>query len=122
VGWIAFAGVMMLIGGVLNAVYGFVAVFNDEWVVFSNRNALLIDLTGWGWVHVVIGVVLFLAGIGVFSGNVLARTIGVIVAAISLIANFLWLPAYPVWSLIVITIDALVIWALTAHGSEVRKA
>jgi hypothetical protein len=58
----------------------------------------------------------------VFSGNILARTVGVIVASIRLVANFFFLPVYPLWSLIVITIDVLVIWALTAHGREMRKA
>ena len=62
-----------------------------------------------------------LAGIGLFSGNMLARIVGVIVASLSLIANFFFIPAYPLWALIVITIDVLVIWALTAHGSEMRE-
>lgn len=121
VGWIFFAGTMMVIGGVLNAIYGFVAVFNDDWVVFQDRSAVFLDLTGWGWLHVAIGVVLLLAGLGVFSGNVLARTVGVLVAAIALIANFLWLPVYPIWSITVMVIAALVIWALTAHGRELRR-
>jgi hypothetical protein len=120
VGWIFFAGTMMIIGGCLNAFYGFVAALNDEWVVFQNRSAVYLDLTGWGWVHVVLGLVVVLCGIGVFTGNVLARTVGVILAGISMIANFLFLPVYPLWSIIIITIDALVIWALTAHGREVR--
>ena len=75
-----------------------------------------------GWVHLIVGLVMLLAGIGVFSGNFLARTVGVIVAALSLIANFFFIPAYPLWALIVITIDVLVIWALTAHGKEMRQA
>ena len=61
-----------------------------------------------GWVHLIVGLVMLLAGIGVFSGNFLARTVGVIVAALSLIANFFFIPAYPLWALIVITIDVLV--------------
>lgn len=119
-GWIAFAGIMMLIGGSLAFFQGLVAAINDEWVVWGARADLYLDLSAWGWVHMIIGAIVFLAGVGVFSGNVLARTVGVIVASISLIANFLWLPAYPIWAIIVITIDALVIWALTAHGGEMR--
>jgi hypothetical protein len=64
---------------------------------------------------------LLLSGIGVFSGNVLARTVGVIAAALSLIANFVFIPAYPLWAIVVITIDVLVIWAPTAHGSEMGQ-
>ena len=121
-GWIAFAGVLMIISGGVNALYGLVAAVNDDWVVWTNRSSLLLDLSQWGWVHMVVGLVLLLAGIGVFSGNVLARTVGVIVAALSLIANFFFIPAYPVWSIAVVTIDLLIIWALTAHGGEMRHA
>jgi hypothetical protein len=68
------------------------------------------------------GSIVLLAGIGLFSGNILARIVGVIVASVSLVVNFFFIPVYPFWSLIVITIDALVIWALTAHGGEMRRA
>jgi hypothetical protein len=121
-GWIAFAGVMMIVVGGLQAIYGLVALFNDDWVVWSNGNAVFLDITVWGWVHLAIGIVVVLAGIGVMSGNIAARSIGVLVAAISLVAAFLALPLYPVWSIIVITIDVLVIWALIAHGGEMRSA
>jgi hypothetical protein len=120
VGWNVFAAVMMMIGGFLQGTYGFIALVNDEWVVWGNRANLYIDLTDWGWIHLAIGAVVFLAGLGVLSGNVLARAIGVAVAALSLVANFLFLPAYPIWSIVVITVDVLVIWALTAHGHEMK--
>jgi hypothetical protein len=119
-GWIAFAGVMMIVVGGLQGIYGLVALVNDNWVVWNNGNAVFFDITVWGWVHLAIGVIVVLAGIGVMSGNVLARTIGVLVAAVSLVAAFLALPLYPIWSIIVIAIDVLVIWALIAHGSEMR--
>ena len=121
-GWIAFAGVIMIISGGLNALYGLIGVVNDEWVVWTNRSSLYLDISQWGWVHLVVGLVMLLAGIGVFSGNILARTVGVIVASVSLIANFFFIPAYPLWALIVIAIDLLVIWALTAHGREMRHS
>jgi uncharacterized membrane protein len=122
VGWSIFAASMMIIGGSLNAMYGLVAVVNDDWVVWTNRNSAYLDLTSWGWVHIVVGVLVAIAGVGVLSGNVLARTVGVFLAGVSLIANFLFLPVYPIWSLIVITLDVLVIWALTAHGRELRAS
>jgi hypothetical protein len=121
-GWITFAGVMMIIAGGLNLFYGIVAAVNDEWVVWTNRAELYLDLSEWGWVHIVLGGIVLLAGIGVFSGNVLARIVGVIVASISLIVNFFFIPAYPLWAITVIVIDMLVIWALTAHGREMRAA
>jgi hypothetical protein len=120
VGFIAFAGVILIIVGVLQAIYGLVAIFNDNWVVFGDKANLLVDLTVWGWVHLVLGVVLVLAGIGVFTGNVVARTVGVIAAAVSMVANFAVLPAYPLWGLVIIALDALVIYALIAHGREIR--
>ena len=120
-GWITFAGVMMILAGSLNLFYGIVAAVNDEWVVFTNRANVYLDVSEWGWVHIVLGAIVLLAGIGVFSGNILARTVGVIVAAISLIANFFFIPVYPLWALTVIVIDVLVIWALTAHGGEMRE-
>jgi hypothetical protein len=120
-GWITFAGVMMVIGGGLNLFYGIVAAVNDDWVVWTNRGSVLLDVSEWGWVHIILGAIVLLAGIGVFSGNILARTVGVIVAAVSLIVNFFFIPAYPLWALTVIVIDTLVIWALTAHGREMRS-
>jgi hypothetical protein len=120
VGWIVFAATIMIIGGSLNMIYGLIAAINDEWVVFGNGADLYLDLSEWGWIHLVLGAVVLLAGLGLLSGNVLARTVGVVVAAASIIANFVWLPAYPIWGLIIITMDVLVIWALTAHGREMR--
>jgi hypothetical protein len=73
-------------------------------------------------VHIILGAVVLLSGIGLLSGNVLARSVAVVVAGLSLIANFFFIPAYPLWSLTVITIDVLVIWALTAHGHEMRTS
>ena len=121
-GWITFAGVIMIIGGSLNLFYGIVAAVNDEWVVWTNQGDLYLDISQWGWVHIILGAVVLLSGIGVFSGNILARTVGVIVASVSLVANFFFLPAYPLWAITVIVLDVLVIWALTAHGSEMREA
>lgn len=120
-GWIIFASVMMVLAGGLNAIHGLVAIFNDDWVVWGNRANLYLDLTTWGWLHLIVGIVVFLAGIGLLSGNVLARAIAVIVASVAIIANFLFIPAFPVWALTVITVNVFVIYALTAHGRELRR-
>ena len=121
-GWIVFAGVMMIISGSLNALYGVVAAVNDDWVGWTNRENAFLDVSQWGWVHIVVGLIVLLCGIGLFGGNILARTVAVIIASISLVSNFFFIPVYPLWALTVITIDALVIWALTAHGREMREA
>jgi hypothetical protein len=113
---------MMIIAGSLNALYGVIAAVNDDWVVWTNRSAVYIDVSEWGWAHIIVGTIVLLTGIGLFSGNILARTLAVIVASISLLVNFFFIPVYPLWALTVITIDALVIWAVTAHGREMREA
>lgn len=118
VGWIYFASVMMIIAGTLNAIHGIVAIVNDDWVVWGESASLYLDLTTWGWLHLAVGIVVVLAGIGLLSGNVLARTIAVFIAGLAIVGNFLWLPAYPLWSLTIIAINAFVIYALTAHGRE----
>lgn len=120
VGWVTFAGIMLVIGGVFSATYGLIAVLNDDWAVWGNRGTVYLDLTQWGWVHLIVGVVVVLAGVGVMSGNIFARTIGVIVAGSSMVLNFVALPIYPVWSILMITVDVLVIWALIVHGRELK--
>jgi hypothetical protein len=111
---------MMIIGGALNAFHGLVAIVNDDWVVWGNSADLYLDLTEWGWVHLIVGALVVLAGFGLLTGNVLARAVAVVIAGISIVANFLYMPAYPVWALTIIAIDVLVIYAITAHGRELR--
>jgi hypothetical protein len=120
VGWNVFAATVMMILGSLHVIWGLVAVVNDDWVVWGNQASLYVDLSVWGWVHLGAGVVVFIAGLGVLVGNVLARAVGVALAAVSLVANFLSLPAYPIWSIAMMTLAVLVIWALTVHGHEMR--
>jgi hypothetical protein len=121
-GWITFAAIMMIIAGSLNALYGLIAVINDEWVVWGNRANLYLDISEWGWTHLVIGLIVLFSGIGLFSGRMIARIIAIIVAGVSLIANFFFIPAYPLWAIAIVVIDLLVIWALTAHGSEMKNS
>ena len=120
-GWITFAAIMMIIAGSLNALYGLIAVINDEWVVWGNNANLYLDISQWGWAHLVVGLIVLFSGIGLFSGKMIARIVAIIVAGLSLIANFFFIPAYPLWAIAVVVIDVLVIWALTAHGSEMKN-
>ena len=119
IGWILYAAVMMIMVGFFHAIAGLVALINDEFYVVTSDYILQFDVTTWGWIHLIMGVVVVLAGLALFSGATWARTVGVILAVVSAIANFAWLPWYPFWSLIMITADAFVIWALTAHGRDV---
>jgi hypothetical protein len=119
VGWAAFAGVMLILLGIMDFIQGLVAVVNDEFYVVAGDWVVKFDVTTWGWIHIILGIVLVASGFGIFSGNVAARTVGVIAAGLAMIANFAWLPYYPVWSIILIAICAAIIWALTAHGRDI---
>ena len=119
IGWSAFAGSMLVVAGTLQFLDGLVALFNDEFYIRLPNYTFRLDVTAWGWIHVLIGIVLFASGLGIFKGHVAGRTVGVIVASLSLVANFMWLPYYPVWSIIIIAICIAVIWALTAHGRDI---
>jgi len=119
VGWEAFAGIMLMIVGIFGIIDGIIAIAKDEFFVVSQKWVFNFDVTTWGWIHLMLGIIVLLAGIGIFSGNVLARTVGVIAAAVSAIVNFMWLPYYPVWAVIIIAVDVSIIWALTAHGRDI---
>ena len=122
VGWIAFAGFMMIMIGVFHAISGIAGIAKDDVFVIGTGTeyAFKFSVTTWGWIHLIAGIIVLIAGFGLFSGATWARTVGVIVAGISAIANFAWLPYYPIWAIVILTIDVLVIWALIVHGREVR--
>ena len=121
VGFTAFAGVMMIMVGVFQAFAGFAALLKDTVYVVGVDYAFSFDATTWGWIHLLIGLILIAAGYGVFSGSVVARTIGVLIAGVSAVANFVFLFAWnqPFWSMLIIAIDVIIIWALTMHGRDI---
>jgi hypothetical protein len=121
-GWAAFAAFMMILIGGFHAIQGFAAILKDDFYAVTPNYVFEFDVTTWGWIHLIVGVIVVLAGFAIFSGAAWARTIGVIMAFISAIANFAWLPYYPVWSVIVIAICVFVIYALIVHGRELRSA
>jgi hypothetical protein len=122
IGWTWFAGLMMVMIGFWHAMAGLVAIVNDTFYAATPKYVLKFDVTTWGWIHLLAGILVILAGFGLFSGAAWARTVGVILAFISAIANFAWLPYSPVWSAIMITVDVLVIYALIVHGRELQNA
>ena len=118
VGFIVFAGVAMVMIGALHALQGLVALFNDDFYVVGQEWIFEFDLTTWGWIHLLIGLLVLVAGFFVFKGAVWARVVGIAAAALSAVLNFMWLPYYPVWALIIIALDVMVIWALSVHGRD----
>lgn len=122
VGWIVFAGMMMLMLGTFHAIQGLVALFQDEYfLVGKNGLTVHVDYTAWGWVHLLLGILVVAAGAGIMAGQMWARVVGVGLAFISAIVNIGFLAAYPIWSTIMIAFDVLVIWALTVHGREMKS-
>ncbi len=117
-GYAAFAGVVLIMVGFFQAVAGLSAIIDDTFYVVGREYVFQFDATTWGWIHLIIGLVVLLAGFGIFSGNVLARTVGVLAAAVSGLAAFMWLPWYPVWGVVIIALDIAIIWALTMHGRD----
>jgi len=122
IGWTWFAAVMMWLIGAWHAIAGLVAIVNDEFYVVTREYIFQFDATTWGWIHLIAGIVVFIAGIYLLSGQVWARTIGVIMAILSILANFAWLPWYPFWSILMIVAAGFVIWALTVHGRDIEAA
>ena len=121
VGWTVFAATMMLIQGVWWVMAGLVALFNDDFFVVTPEYVFQFDVTTWGWIHLVVGVLILAAGVALYSGAVWARTVGVIMAVIAMVAAFAWLPWYPLWAVLLIVISVGVVWALTAHGRDVTN-
>jgi hypothetical protein len=122
-GWVVFASFMMIMVGSFQAIEGLVALFDDGWYHVT-QNGLLVeaDYTVWGWTHLLLGALLIVAGVGVLAGNTVARAVAVVLAAISALVNLAFIEAYPIWAVLIITIDVLVIYALVVHGRELRSS
>lgn len=118
VGWVTFAGVVMMIQGIFHAISGLVALFQNQVILRGANNVWLFDLTTWGWFYLLTGIVLVIAGFTLFSGSYFGRTVAVLAAIWSMIINFAFIPVYPFWSILIIAVDLLVIYAVITHGSR----
>ena len=116
VGGAIFAGVMMIIIGAFQSIAGLAAIVEDDLFVVGKEYIFELDTTAWGWVHLILGVVILLAGFALFSGKVWAGTLAIVLATLSAIANFFYIPHYPLWAILIIALDVWVIWALTRPG------
>lgn len=118
-GWIAFAGTMMILLGSFHVIAGLVALLKEEYFLVGKGGLVVsVDYTAWGWAHLILGLVVGLAGLGLFSGNFMARIVAVALAMFSAIANLAFLSAYPLWSTIMIAVDIMVIYAVMVHGDR----
>ncbi len=121
VGWIWFAALVLVLVGTYNLIQGLAAIFEDDVFTTTSAGLLVLDLTAWGWVHTVVGALQVLVGLAMFSGATWPRVIAIILVMINAVAQLAWLNAHPVWSVIVIVLDVLVLWALVVHGAEARE-
>jgi len=121
VGWVIFAGVVMITLGAFHIIDGLVALFErGYYLVTSSHLVVHVNYAAWGWVHLAIGAIFILAGFGVLAGVTWARVVGIALAVLSAIINLAFLAAYPVWGVILIALDIVVIYALAMHGREMK--
>jgi hypothetical protein len=116
--WIAFAGVMMVILGSLDALWGLAAILNNEVVVVGGHGALIFDLTTWGWVQLILGALVGFTGVGLIVGNAVARVLGISLLAINAILQIVWFSAAPLWAFLMIILDVVIIYQLMVNWSE----
>jgi hypothetical protein len=114
-GLAVFAGVVMVVGGAFQALEGLAGIVNDKYLVVLPNYLYAFDLTVWGVIHLLVGLALVVIGVSLLRGQTWARVAGIIAAAVSAILNFVWLPIAPLWAIILIAVDMLVIWALTQY-------
>ena len=118
-GWVVglslFAGILMMITGLFNAMEGVVALARNEVYAITPRYIFAFDLTTWGWIQIILGVIVLAAGVGVITGQLWGRVVGITIATLTILANFAFIPYYPVWSLLIIALNVFVIWALCVY-------
>jgi hypothetical protein len=122
-GWVVFASMLMVMVGAFQAIVGLTAIFNSGYYVVPERNLVVnVDYAGWGWVHLGLGVVAVAAAFGLLVGQMWARIVGIAMAVVSAVINLAFIGAYPWWSLAVIALDVMIIYAIAMHGAEGKAA
>jgi hypothetical protein len=121
-GTIFFAGAIMLMVGLFQFFQGLAALIKGSFYVVVPNYAYKVDTTAWGWIHMLLGVLVVAAGIYLFVGKLWARIIAILLALLSAVANFFFIPYYPVWSILIIALDVVVIWAIAWHGRDLQEA
>jgi len=121
IGFTFYASMMMLLLGSFHLIDGFAAVLNDEFFVVRSGYDLSVDTTTWGWIHIFSGILLIFSGLAIMTGALWARIVAILLAGLSILANFWSIPYYPVWSIVMIAMGIGVIWALTTHGRDMAS-
>ncbi|MQY02116.1 DUF7144 family membrane protein [Actinomadura macrotermitis] len=121
VGFAIFGGVMMVLIGTFQALEGVAAIAHDHFYLVTRDYVYDLDTTTWGWIHLVLGALVAVAGFFVFSGRGWARAVGVVCVAANAVSQFLFIPYYPVWGLVMIALDVAVVWALCVYGQRTAE-
>jgi hypothetical protein len=122
VGWIYFASVLMMLSGGLQIIAGLTGIFNGNYYVATQTGDLLVfNYATWGWVHLLFGIGILAAAIGIMAGSVWARVVAIMLVVLAALEHIVFLSAYPLWAIILLIIDGLVIYALTMHGDELNS-
>jgi hypothetical protein len=121
VGWAYFASFMMMLLGVLQGIAGLAAIFKDNYYVVTENHLLAFNYKTWGWINLILGIIILMAGLELLRGAMWARVLAVFLAILSFTANMGFVNAYPIWSITMMVVDVLVIYALTVHGGELRE-
>ena len=116
VGGVMFAAVLMILIGIFQSIAGLTAIVDDDFYVLTQNYTFDIDTTAWGWIHLILGIVVLLAGIALFAGKGWAGVVALMLAVLSAVANFFFIPYYPFWTIVDIALAVWVIWALTRPG------
>ncbi len=117
-GWVVFAAVMLLVIGGLDALWGLAAILNNEVVVVGGHGVIVADISTWGWVTLIFGLVLVLTGLGLLAQMGVARWVAIFLIAVGAILQLTWFPAAPLWTLLIVGLSVVVIYQLTAHWDE----
>lgn len=112
------AAALLLVAGFITLFQGISAAANDDVFVAGPNYVYELDLTGWGWIHIIFGILLILAGLALMTGALWARIVAIGLVSLSIIANFLWIPWYPLWSILIIALDIVIIWAIATWRPE----
>ncbi len=120
VGFALFAAMMMMTG-VWDAIVGLAAILEHDFYAVRGNYIFKLDVTAWGWIHLVVGALVAVAGAFVFTGQLWARIVGIAAATVSALVNFMFVPYYPIWSLLVIALDVAAIWALAMYSKSAAE-
>lgn len=122
VGWVYFAGFILILNGFFQSTMGLVALFNSQFYAITQNTLVVLDISTWGWIHLLLGILLVATGSALFTGKLWARIVAVVAVIASIISQLMFISVYPIWSVIAIIISFVVIYALTVHGSEALES